>query len=485
MEETMKDTKQLLPEILKAAQNSGAELAPKKLLDLVSSSENPLASLGNRDVGNSYFQAIQEEFGTMRWFGPPETEPSPEVLEKRILLMRWLNRELIEWRSQDDTKQQKLTALFVTSRYFDIDNILWEIMPDGIESNKELLHALEIVVASSRVAFTSRDEERTPIWEKEAVASLEFAEANNDWVAIAQLWRAFESALIPNSFLTETIRCLNRFGVEYLVRGVSGVSQIASAMRILGDLSILQRLRLAYASSNPMMQFSCMISNFFRWPKVRDLNEKEHECLTALLGAVANEDARWKQWMQIFVLYPLPVQQSLGQVLVTAKSEAVQAYIEALGPDKNHGNARTTVAECLQYFKAKATDERRKALWKLAYEKWLSSDFTTGSQQEHLMQVSFSLLDYPVVGYILECLTEAEREARIQALCSSLQVLDNQWHESFSDFISAWNRLLSRIQPYAHTRLVISDSQNWLANAQYSPCDPNSDRYTALLARMR
>jgi hypothetical protein len=163
---------------------------------------------------------------------------------------------------------------------------------------------------------------------------------------------------------------------------------------------------------------------------------------------------------------------------------AVRAYVDSIvlhvlpaSPDPNRRN----IATCLQAFRAAATPERRCALWTLAHDRWSAWRFDQANPETHLFAVNWSQLDYAVVAYTSECLDQAERDANMNTVREKLGELDDLWHNSITDIVTAWNRLLSQFQPYAHSLQILKSGEDWLTESRtYLPFDPAKDTYLAM-----
>jgi hypothetical protein len=56
------------------------------------------------------------------------------------------------------------------------------------------------------------------------------------------------------------------------------------------------------------------------------------------------------------------------------------------------------------------------------------------------------------------------------------------WHRSAVHLIATWNRLLSKLQLYVHSRQVAATGGDWLpaANGTFLPFDPRREPYNAM-----
>jgi hypothetical protein len=489
MEETMSVSREVLLGVLREAEKVGDELIPGELIAVVLNQSEPIKALSSHDQGNLFFEAIRHQFDFIAILRVTEQRPSAEDVGRWVALMRWFIRELQEWCLTNDPKFHKLTALFVVSTYCDWNGDLWTALPDGTEQNDDLLRTLERLIAGIRSDVVVRGLVREPIWEREAVEKLKVADTEKDWLTISELWRSFESAIIPSVFQIQAVRCLCRFGFESLVSALDGTSQTILAMQFAGSLSVRQRFILGIASNNHFIQFGCVYQTFFHWPKTNLLAHEEQQSLKKLLLRVADDGPRWVKWMHVFNRYPSrypAMQQTLGDVLASASETSINAYIESINLSTTCDSSRRSVAECLRAFCAVAHPDRAKVMWRLAYQRWAKWQFDLTSKDKYLFEVGCSELDYAIVAYVIECMTEHERDEALIKLTGALHVVDNTWHTSLSDCITYWNRLLSQFQPYAHATQALRLGEDWLMEGKhYLPYEPKNELYLPMMFHVR
>jgi len=176
----------------------------------------------------------------------------------------------------------------------------------------------------------------------------------------------------------------------------------------------------------------------------------------------------------------------LGRALAVVPDAAVASYVDAINLSAITPQSRQCVADCCRSFKQAAELPRRCLLWSRAYERWSAWNFDAADQAKHLVSIGASELDFAVVGYVAECLDGTERATRTGAITRQLAVLDDEWHASFSDCLTSWNRLLSQFQPYAHALKATESGEDWLAeNRHYYPFDPKEQAYLTMMYRVR
>jgi hypothetical protein len=227
-----------------------------------------------------------------------------------------------------------------------------------------------------------------------------------------------------------------------------------------------------------------------RGARIRQLADNDQYLLTELLLKVANDSARWAAWMQVFNAYPVrypALQAPLGRALAKARDAAIDSYVRSIWlhakqPQPDPG--RRSVAECLREFCINASPERHATLWTLAHKRWLDWCFNKADPNQHVLGINWCDLDYALVAYATECMDEATRNQTMESIRAELLTLEHHWHESFTDILTSWNRLLSQFQPYAHATFVAKNGGDWLPETKtYLPFEPSQNDYLMMMYR--
>ena len=487
----MSNTGDPISSAMQEAIKNGDVAEPTALLSLITGIVNPIMALSDHDKGNELFDAFYQDFGFLNMARATKKPLSPVEHDRLVSLLRWIISELRQWRSADDARGCKLAALFVAAQACDWDNALWTMIPADVGANTELTDQLKALISSFSVAFTLHDSARTLLWEREAVESLKSAEAGNDWAAIGAAWQPFAHAIFPNALQIQAVRCLFRCGVTCLADALANLRQTAVGMMVASTLSTNEKLALAVASANPYVQFCCLyqVLSDHMTPK-QSLSVDQEQLLTKLLLKVAHDGPRWAAWMEVFNAYPLrhpTLQTALGIALADGPDTAVEPYVNSivLYPKQAPADAgRQSVAACLRAFRSKASLARRRELWTLAHKRWTDWDFNRTDSCQHLLNINWSELDYAIVGYACECFDATERSDAMNLITGKLNALGEDWYVSITDIVTAWNRLLSAFQPYAHAQAAISSGGDWLSgNQQYMPFDRINNQYVMMKYR--
>lgn len=491
MEKAMTSAKDDLAEAIRRASQDGPTAAPSELPALAASLENPIDALFDWDRANQLFGAFNNEFGFINRTRLMKARMGEAELSRYAALIRWLMAELRNWRQGQDNHLTALVAIVVVAQVCDSGRELWALLPDDAGNNTNLASYLRDIVANLNVNFTTLGARAAPPHENEALAKFRKSEADGDWFGMIEGWKLFEhQPFLGGSLQTQAVRYLNRYSVADLLQACANLQQLAVAMQIARALTTEQALRLALASANSYIQLAAAYQSVSQPRAPQPLSPAEQQHLRDLLLKVVSDVPRWEAWMRIFNTYPgrFPLlQPSLGEALAQAPEHAIDPYIRAIhlypkrpGPHPGRGG----VADCLRVFRARAELDRRVALWTSAHRRWLEWDFARGDPNQHVLWICACDLDYALVGYALECMDNATREAAVQEIRNKLQTVDQQWHVSVTDMFSAWNRLLSKLQPYARAFAVSGNEEDWLSTNQVCwPFDPNQNRYLAIKYR--
>jgi hypothetical protein len=475
------------------AEQDGEIATPTELIAAIARLENPLQALQDTDQVRELSDALDKDFGFIRFsfidHGPtPNAQSLPANQFRYASLLRWLIRELRTWRRGDDPRHKNLVALFIVSQTCDSNCGLWDLLPDEIGENIDLLDYLKGVIASFAVTFNARPGAQVPIWEGEAVEAFKRADAESDWLAIIRGWEQLRHQFFfANTLQIQALRLLYRYSFARLIDGLAELRQTPVTMQVASALTIEQRFRLAIGSDNAHVQIAAMYRTLTDDRGRQRLTDRDRQLMTELLLKVSNDTPRWAEWMKVFVRYA-ELQLPLGKALAETPEAAIIGYVSSiwLFPWLIQFDAsRRSVAECLREFRAHASPERRKALWTRAHERWLNWDFNRADPSQHLTSINRSDLDYAIVGYALECMDEAEREAALNTIRAEAQTLQHHWHGSFTDILTNWYRLVSRFQPYGHATYVATNDEDWLPTSRiYFLFDPAQNNYMMMMYKM-
>ncbi len=483
----MSRTAYSISEIVKEADRAGPESEPAQLLKLLAGPDDPVLSISDPNQVHQFLASLYDEFPYLRALETSERPIQSSERSELSALLRWLIRELRQCGHAADARGVRFTGCFIVAQAFDRDKQLWPLLPEDLGNNKKLCEALKQFIGSFSITHSPRNPDKSPIGETEALERFKLADAQGDWREIAESWRPRQHLIADNLLQRQAVRCLFRCGTRHLVEATVELHQTAVAMQIASVLNTNQRLELAVACTNRYLQFACIYHSLCGQESKETLSAQEEGLLTQLLINVAADDQQWCAWMQVFNKYPVrypALQKSLGDALAQISEVAIEAYVNsiALGrlpakPDPG----RDCVAKCLRAFRGSAPSKCRDMLWTRAHDRWINWNFDQSDPGAHLTAVNWSELDYALVGFACEVMDEVTRTTAMDKVCHELQELDHAWQVSETHARSAWNRLFSQYQPYAHASHCLTAGPDWLVEDRiYWPFDPKTERYLAI-----
>ncbi|MFI3189194.1 hypothetical protein BCS42_10745 [Crenothrix sp. D3] len=337
-------------------------------------------------------------------------------------------------------------------------------MPSCIQENAELLDELKNLISGFRNSFI--EFENTPIWEKETIIKFETAILNRDWVTFSKLWCFFENtSWSPNFLMNEMVKLLATLDFNRLCNAFYNVQDIVIFMLPMYELTDKQILILGVESNNPFVEF---VAFYHVASNENQFNQEEESQIVTILTKVSKDTIRFQAWMDIFNKYPVRyplLQTALGLFLADADLESMDSYINSISLNKSKLNdgGRVLVAKCLEAFSKKASLEKRVMLWTKAFNRWNEWNFETN--ENCLIEIAFSELDFALVGYFIECLSEEERIEYQQNILNKMVNISTQWHSSITNFYTRWHQLVSQFQPITHTLNI--ENKSWLMNSSY------------------
>lgn len=490
MEEAIATLSDYVAEALAEAHTPGDEFRPDALLAEVLVDADPLTALSDMERGSAYFSTARQLVSYLKLCQTTRKRPSDEERSRLVALLRWVVREFGQWRLDADPKRHRLVALFVITRCCNYGDNLWTRFPAGFEANEKVLDELARIIAGARIGVATDEFSRSPISDGETIERFKVADAAGDWATICNEWRQYRdhAFFYRRALYLEAIPCLFRFGYQRLLTALAGLRQIVLAYQYLVTLTIEQSFTMVLASSNPYLHFGAVLASL---PREREIPLKpgEEDLLTDLFLKIALDQAQWGRWMEALNRYPIrhpTIQAALGRALAQVAGDALYSYVNAISLSAHSRGSREVVAGCLREFRLRADLPRRQLLWRLAHDRWLQWNFDAAHKtQQELHQMGCSELDYAIVGYATECISEEERLSIRERIADSLSKLPDVWHTSSSGFSDEAYRLLSAYQVYGYAE-TIGPADDWLmeTNRRVLPFDPAIHRYQAILYRM-
>nr|WP_295742500.1 hypothetical protein [uncultured Acidocella sp.] len=454
----------ILAEAIAASGQPGDLTAPTTLLELTNSLANPLAMLSGRDTEHEVFATLDEDLGFVRVIRSSRLAISADQKEKLTSSIRWLIGMLSGWQQTDDPKAATLVTMIAVAARLDENGALWSLMPNKITQNQGLAQELQRILGRLQFRIEAAKFSRSPLVDREQITEFATAEAEKNWPALRPFAENVPWRFQSNAILDQSARLLNRFFPDRLAEVGQTISQIGIAMQMMTAISIGDAFQIATQSENDFLQFASVCRLFGMYDRAPALDAKQEDALVALLNFVSTDTPRWLSWMVAFAAHPYQtsqIQPALGRCLAFSDEAALRAYIDAICIQSSW-LGRDDVKTCLSTFAKYSPLEKRKTAWNMAFIRW--SDWNFGERDGHsaLTDITLSNIDFPIVGYAVECLTPEERETHIASCLDLVERAEHVWHKSQLHFMHYIYRALSRSQPFLRARNCGLNTDNWL-----------------------
>jgi hypothetical protein len=385
-------------------------------------------------------------------------DASPLTANELSARFGWLVTTLQEWDRTHDPHGRRLYGALAAASVWDFESGLWHVLSPLLSNVDRLVAALDRILSSRQIQPTAPP--NTPLWEREHLDKLLEADQREDWIVLAELAHAFPLPITDGAF-NQATRAQFAIGYGRLVPLISKQTTWLGSVAFLAALPFVDACRIAADSGAPRIRFTVLELATVRLR--RELSRDESEALRLLLVESAKDEMTWPAFMQAFNRYPARypvIQRPLGLTLATATTAAIHAYVDAIELSAGDSGA-DAVANCLTAFRCQTSTELRRVLWNRAYERWSLWNFDLASGK-NLITPARSVLDFAVLGWLLESAPVDFAQTEIAAFGIQLQAIDAEWHASVTTLRSAVNRLLSRYQLFARAIAIRAGSLDWL-----------------------
>jgi hypothetical protein len=455
---------------------------PERLLAALSARQNPFIEDDASKI-EPYWQACRADLHAIYEYRQSLQPLSREAKDVWIDRLAWLLRALEACHRECPSKVVLIAIVHVASA-FAIGTRIWQRLPAQYFSNN-LLASMAGLVASNQCSFETRGRTE-PIWERETVNRFLQADMESDWPKIESLWRTIVSAIRPDSELAEAVGCLCACEKGYLALAMAldASSSILPVMCASDAMTLEQLGNIVPHLSSGRARFASVQSLAFKSPRNQPLDEATLDSLVKLFRQVQCNGTEWRKWMSAFNRYPVrtkTLQPAFGASLAGSDDQAKAAYIEAIDLRTSHSESREAVTACLSEFCNAASLEERQVLWRVAFQRWDVWDFDVKRADFPLTRIAVSDLDYALIGYGVECVSQSELQMMIQTMTAELSDVQNCWYTDRIAFDAAWYRALSRWQIFTYAAGVRAGEYEWEAPQRVlMPFDPEADRYLAM-----
>ncbi|KPQ19871.1 hypothetical protein [Halomonas sp. HL-93] len=473
----------------------------KKLVKLsVSSNCNDIVAidtelLGIEDISNEvlndFYRNLEAEyecFYVLKFQNISFLEEDDLKKEKIINLISWVIETLENWEYEDLYSFNKLAILFNVTSFLDENGSLWKaLLSNNINISGQILAYSKQELSRLRCEFNVEEGVDVPIHERESLERFLLAISNKNFEDISEMWRLFNNRPLLSYKYVQMLCVLDYFKPSFLVSAFEGNESVPILMHIMLYIRVETAFFIGFETKNDYLEFSSVYSTLSTQRDDNQFTEDENKYLTKIFNKVGDDGEKFVAWMNVFnkyvVRYP-KIQVALGRMLAnTSSRDNVKAYIKSISISKCTDNySRKVVTECLKEIVICSDSIRRKDLWCMAYEAWSDWNFGGNSKNNHIFSLICSELDFAIIGYIKECLTEEERLKMDNSILSNLRLFESKWHDSSSSATTYWYHNLSYYQIIAHAGRVDEDIDKWLLTGKsYIPSEFHENDYIAML----
>jgi len=473
-------------EAISKALEPGDVITPAGLLQTLTNEGEPRQALSNMDRSNRLFASLHKEFPFFRQPLPNKIPLSDEDQARGIGVLRWLIEQLREWSALRDPELERFVASVVVIQSCPWDSVAWFSLDDNLLFNAELTERLKAMLSSTKGTIKVQSLGGDGRADDESVAQLRAAGEIKDWKTLLISRRRMTNLMFPNLLIIQAVRYLYRHSPSALVAGTSEIQDASLVQQIVGALTVEQGFRFASQTDNGLIQLMALETAFEDRRLRQVLSGEQQRSLSDLLNSILTNEGTWSTFLALFYEYPSAypsLQALIGSALAVATESALIAYVESvrLSAPCNLPN-RQAVSVCLARFRNEANEPSRWFLWEKAFQRWSSWHFDGAGRE--LLEPTFSEMDYAIIGYLKECIVGSEAQAQLSMIESEIKNVEQNWFRSITELYTFRNRLLSRLQPFAHA-LDPSSEDNWLAESTWYHPAGGELLYAALLFSIR
>jgi len=489
---------QILNQFIAESAKRGEQVQPMRLLNQLDKLQNPIAQVCETDIENLLYEELRKEYNFIHSLQQQNTTPYVLSLDNRnkfIGLIRWLWRSVEQFRHKKPTDKQLIAYLF-TASFLSAGNqmrIFWRKLPIACLSSQEFLNKLCELIKNSKSSFLiSRYGQRHFVGD--IYKKYENADMQANFFDIVNMHLYLENIIMPNTLFYQAVICLAYLDFNRLVNLSHNIQQTIPAFAVAKILPQVLRFRLSAQSQSQWIQFWCLYGGIKNISKGKSCEGKKwkgykHHYLVLSLKRLANHQKCWKQTMLVFNTYPhsYPVlQEALGEALVHVSNSARLSYISSIELNMSM-RGRQEVGRCVKKFLKYSDVVSRQFFLSKCYERW--ETFFNGEEvrEDRYHKVPLlTNLDYAIVAYLLEFKNKEIITICIQELFDKLVSLTSTWHESKNNLITAYNLIISRMQPYFRVLSIINNKDiRYLVNSYQLPGFIGCSAYYRMLFEQR
>ena len=474
-----------LTDLIQEACNCNNPTGPEYLLSVHLKKPNPFCK-NNEDQLKRLQEAAQKDFATI-YNHDSSCFISNKVYHKKwVDQLAWLFQAMESFNSTCSSMPNKLFAILLTANAFRKIGLTWDTIPKNYFT-RNFIHHIAKLLACIQYTFDSNGQE-VPIWEREAVDDFMKADADCNWEAIESSWNIITPVIIPNRLFDEIVGCLNatEFGQKSLAVELDKINIILAIVEASNAMNNYQIATVATLCTSNRARFALIKSLVYNQPNNEPFKKDITDKLASIFRSIQTDHYEWEKWMQALNKYPVRtalLQPAFGKSLVNSTKEAKSAYLNAIELNTSDDECREAVSICFETFKQKAELFERQMMWQLSYMRWKAWNFDLTNKEKILTTSAVCSLDYAVIGYYVENLSEDELYQAQQSAAVTSSTFQNRWYKDHQTYNTAWLCALSKWQIIVYANRVRKGEKPWawpLSTYRFLPFDPKTNRYAGM-----
>ncbi len=414
-----------------------------------------------------------------------------EEVEELVGVCKWIINTTNDWTKESDPYFKNIAVCLIIIAWLNTN--IWMYIKSDID-NTCLINDLISQIINFNFHLATRN--GMNIWEKEAIDNMNLAIEQRNWQDIANNWSVFKSLGFQEYkyvFVKEIFQFANIFSQDKILDTMKSSNDFL-LMNIIFErdtFSIDDRLLLALNTTNNLFRFALLFS--LELEKLVLSNEQE-VLMAKILSNISIEVETAKDWFKIFNRYLIRFSffsSAFGRFLADyASEEDIDIYLNSLGDkgfcqsiSNSYSNDRSILTKTFERFDSLASAERKVVLWSKIYAKYIEQGLLNHDGIDYMNDVSYSVFDYAVVSYFVECIDIKTLENECAKINQDLTDINSSWAKSEIDIRSKFYNSFALLQPIYHAGFVLEGKAQKLQKlgSYYVPPQIINDKKTCLM----
>jgi hypothetical protein len=403
----------------------------------------------------------EQEFPFLFNFSPISLEDA----ERLYGIFQWLVAQLVT--TQIDSPSASLIQVIKVAAALDLgDGQLWRELQNSGPLRSDRLDQLMQLIMTYKITITRHHRHMEHV----DTVFLSGCMLHN-WESVDQSLR-YVTDYLYDPLLSCAVRILSVFSessLEIILTELRNVVVLIAVIEFLNPLQATKALQVAVKSNSWPLKFCALRISLNTMSS--GVSDESQVLWEQLLRQGSENSQEWIKWVAVFNSFPSrypELQCAMGKALLSMSEAAITQYFNAIRLSIT--SSRKDLMLALEKVQQCSDEVQRKLIWSLAHKRWSAWDFDSDDADKHVFSMQTSALDFAVAMYYLDCLSDDDRDSVDSRLRSEFDDVRNSWYESITDYISAYNRHISRYQPLGHAKHNLYEGRDWLEGRHwYNP----------------